>query len=377
VDGKPSKNPRYLQIRPDLLNPRQAHLAELAARLRRRIPPGQPIYQPVAAVLPGRRNNPPEPGIRSLAVFNPIHYFELPELFMEFICSMTGKSPSTTGAGSEGALTKGPFNALPPIIDLNNALVSWVLTGFDGFVTAAGYVGPQARMDHNISLLVPEVWCRMSPQERDPRFLIEQGHLEKCENLEFNGHTVLAARLGYRITQRFVHAFFGRVFNHPGAVFTDEMLRPELQDMAVFADGIDNIVSTQQRIASLYFEDGSVEQACPPLHALLHIMRNETWEGKGLEHPDVRRLFTRDYLLASDWYAARLKARQGVESRLWQRHIRYLERFLSKPNYTEEAIRLGIGDRLARARQEFARAESPALLTKLAGTLGAEPIEMF
>ena len=50
--------------------------------------------------------------------------FELPELFMEFICSMTGKSPSTTGAGSEGALTKGPFNALPPIIDLNNALVS-------------------------------------------------------------------------------------------------------------------------------------------------------------------------------------------------------------------------------------------------------------
>jgi hypothetical protein len=183
--------------------------------------------------------------------------------------------------------------------------------------------------------------------------------------------------LGYRITQRFVHAFFGRVFNHPGAVFTDEMLRPELQDLAVFADGIDNIVSTQQRIASLYFEDGSVEQACPPLHALLHIMRNETWEGKGLEHPDVRRLFTRDYLLASDWYAARLKARQGVESRLWQRHIRYLERFLSKPNYTEEAIRLGIGDRLARARQEFARAESPALLTRLAGTLGAEPIEKF
>ena len=40
---------------------------------------------------------------------------DLPELFMEYICSMTGKSPSTTGAGSEGALTK-IFNALPPII---------------------------------------------------------------------------------------------------------------------------------------------------------------------------------------------------------------------------------------------------------------------
>ena len=66
---------------------------------------------PVDAVLAGRRNNPPEPaaGIRSLAVFSPIHYLPTPELFMEFISSMTGKSPSTTGAGSEGALTKGPF----------------------------------------------------------------------------------------------------------------------------------------------------------------------------------------------------------------------------------------------------------------------------
>jgi len=50
-------------------------------------------------------------GIRPLAIYNPIHYQELPELFMDFICSLTGKSPSTTGAGSEGALTKGPFNA--------------------------------------------------------------------------------------------------------------------------------------------------------------------------------------------------------------------------------------------------------------------------
>jgi hypothetical protein len=94
VDGKPSKNPRYLQIRPDLLAPREVHLAEMAMRLRRRSPgPIARCHNPVTAVLPGRRNNPPEPGIRPLAVFNPIHYFELPELFMEFICSMTGKSP--------------------------------------------------------------------------------------------------------------------------------------------------------------------------------------------------------------------------------------------------------------------------------------------
>jgi hypothetical protein len=65
----------------------------------------------VHVVATGRRNNPPEEGIRPLCPFNPLHYMELPELFMEYISSMTGKSPSTTGAGSEGALTKGPFNA--------------------------------------------------------------------------------------------------------------------------------------------------------------------------------------------------------------------------------------------------------------------------
>ena len=91
---------------------------------------------------------------------------ELPELFMEFICSMTGKSPSTTGAGSEGAMTKGPFNALPPIIDLNAALVSLLVTGHEGFVTAAGYVGPHVRVDHDISLLVPEILSRMTVTER-------------------------------------------------------------------------------------------------------------------------------------------------------------------------------------------------------------------
>ena len=101
VDGKPSKNPRYLQLRPDLVHPRDAHLAEIGARSVRRISPDMPLHRPVNAVLPGRRNNPPEGDVRPLAVFNPVHYLELPELFMEFICSVTGKSPSTTGAGSD------------------------------------------------------------------------------------------------------------------------------------------------------------------------------------------------------------------------------------------------------------------------------------
>jgi hypothetical protein len=328
-------------------------------------------------VLPGRRNNPPEPGIRPLAVYNPIHYFELPELFMEFICSMTGKSPSTTGAGSEGALTKGPFNALPPIIDLNNALVSYILTGHQGFVTAAGYVGPKLRVDHDVSLLVPEVWCRMTAEQRDPKFLIEEHCLEKCQDFEHNGKTVLAGRLGYRINSRFVRRFFGRVFNHPHSVFTEEMLRPELQSMEVFVDGMDNIIATQKRVAQMYFDDGSVAQACPPLKALLHIMLHDQWEGKGLDNPEFRKLFTREYLLGSDWYSARLAAKQKLDRKLWRRHVEYLDKFLKRASHADESARLGLSERLARAKATLQLVDAPAYLQSLRGTIGAEPIEAY
>jgi hypothetical protein len=377
VDGKPTKNPRYLQRRPDVVRASETYLGEISARLRRRVPMSQPLHTPVTAVLPGRRNNPPEKGVRPLACYNPIHFFELPELFMEVICSMTGKSPSTTGAGSEGALTKGPFNALPPIIDLNNALVSFILTGHNAFVTAAGYVGPQLRVDHDVSLIVPEIWCRMTPEEHDPKFLIENHFLEKCQDFEHAGKKVLASRLGWRINARFVHAFFGRVFNHPHAVFTEAMLKPELQSKEIFTDGMENIVATQKRVAKMYFDDGSISQACPPLKALLYLMLNDEWEGKGLDHPEFRKLFTRETLLASDWYAARLAAKQNVDRRLWKRHVEYLNAFLRKPSHEDVAANLGIAERLTNARKMLEEVESQDYLNKLSGTLGADPIENY
>src|SRR5664279_1531590 len=214
VDGVPTKNPRYLQKRPDVVNAMETYLAEISARLDRQVPTDKPVFFPVGAVLAGRRGNPPDAkiGLPPLAVYNPIHFQELPELFMDFICSLTGKSPSTTGFGSEGALTKGPFNAVLPVIDVNNALVSAILTGYAGFTTSAGHVGPKYRMDHDNSMLVPELWCRMRVAERDPRFLIDNGYLEKVDDFEFEGRKVLASRLGFRITAAFVDRFLGRMF---------------------------------------------------------------------------------------------------------------------------------------------------------------------
>ncbi|MBS4095238.1 MAG: hypothetical protein KGZ83_00195 [Sulfuricella sp.] len=374
VDGKPSKNPRYLQLRPDLANPVGRYVAEIGARFKRRVTLDQPLCEPVNAVLVGRRNNPPEPGIRPLAVYNPIHYQELPELFMDFVCSLTGKSPSTTGAGSEGALTKSPFNALRPTADLNNALVSFILTGYAGYSTAAGWIGPKYRVDHDISLLVPEIWSRLSARERDPRVLIETGYLEKIADFDYAGRPVLASRLGYRITERFVHGFMGKIFDTPRAVFGEEILRPETQDLAVFVDGVNNIVEAQQKVAKCYLEDGSIDDACPPLKALLHIMADGHYQGKDAHHPEIRALFTRDALLASEWYRERLETKQVRDIALWQRHIAYLEGFAVRASHQDIAERLDIPARLDHARVMLAAVQAPGYPESLRGTLGADPM---
>jgi hypothetical protein len=366
VNGAPSTNPRYLQARPDLTNPRDSYLAEIAARLEREIPAERPVYQPVNAVLAGRRNSPADPkaGTPPLAVYGPVHYQELPELFMDYVASLTGKSPATTGFGSEGALTKGPFNALWPVVDLNNALVSAIVTGYAGFTTSAGYAGPNFRVDHDVSLLVPEIWCRMRVHEREPEFLKAHGYLEQICDFGVNGRMVLASRLGYRITELFVDHFLGRIFETPDAVFPDQMLRPEKQDLAQFAAGVDAIVETQTRVALQYFEDGSVDAACPPLKALLHIMAHGSHEGRGVDAPEIRSLFARETMLESDWYRERLVVKQERDVALWTRHVAALE-----------AARVN-GSRLEEARFQLARVSAPAYLRELEGTIGADPFHL-
>lgn len=375
VDGKPSKNPRYLQLRDDLANPFKAHIAEMGVRLFRQIPLDQPLCYPVDAILAGRRNNPPEreAGIRSLAVYNPIHYQELPELFMDYISSLTGKSPSTTGAGSEGALTKGPFNALRPVVDLNNTLVGFILSGYAGFSTPAGHIGPDVRVDHDISLLMPEIWSRLSVKARDPQYLIAEGYLEPIQDMEYQGRTVLASRLGYRITNHFVHSFLGKIFDSPAAVFNEAILKPETQDLESFVDGIDNIVETQCRVAQRYLDDGSIEDACPPIRALLYCMAKGHYEGKDVHHPDIRALFSRESMINSDWYRERLITKQKQAVGLWQRHCEYLESFLRDRAGSDWCVELDLHNRLDHARKTLTEVASPEFLDVLDGTLGTDP----
>ena len=116
-----------------------------------------------------------------------------------------------------------------------------------------------------------------------------------------------------------MRAYFGKVFDKPTIVFDEAMLRPETQDMDAYVDGINNITEAQQRVASAYFEDGSINDACPPLQALLHIMAHGSYNGMTVDNPAIRNMFTRDYLLQSNWYQERLRIKQQRDAALQRR----------------------------------------------------------
>lgn len=375
VNGKPTKNPRYLETQKDLLNPLKSTVQKVGARLAREISMDQPLHNPVNAVLSGRRNNPIDrkEGIRPLAVYAPIHYQELPEVLMDYICSLTGKSPSTTGAGSEGALTKGPFNALVATTDLNNAMLSNILCGYSAYSSAAGYIGHKYNVAHDVSLLIPELWCRLTEEERDPKTLLANGHLERVEDFEYEGKTIPASILGCRLTKKFTQDFLGKIFDNPDSIFPDDMLKPELQDLEAFVDGINNITETYKKISTAYVEDGYVESATPPLKALMHIMANGEYEGMTLNSPEFRKMFDKEEVLKSDWYNERLDLMQEKSIKLYEKNVQYLEQFIEN-DLQEDVVIEKAKENLKDTKEKLAYYKSAQYREDLVGTLGADPL---
>jgi hypothetical protein len=161
-----------------------------------------------------------------------------------------------------------------------------------------------------------------------------------------------------------VNHFLGRIFTSPEVLFSESMLKPELQDMAVFADGLDNMMTTHQRVAENYFRDGSIQLACPPLKALLHLMKDGQYEGRTLRDPEIRDLFSPDQILSSDWYRLRLESKQKRDIEHWKRMLDYLHQY-ERPISRLDALR-----KTAEARLQSAK--DTAYLDQLEGTIGRE-----
>ena len=152
------------------------------------------------------------------------------------------------------------------------------------------------------------------------------------------------------------------------------MLMPELQDEDQYADSLLNLVEAGKIVASRYFKDGCINLACPPLKALLEIMANGSWEGKGLNDPAFRKLFKPESILKSDWYRRRLETRIDVTQRYWQGRIKYLEEFLEDHVNREAAERLGIHKRLDFAKDALARLQNrQEAVSRIHGSLGTDP----
>ena len=108
--------------------------------------------------------------------------------------------------------------------------------------------------------------------------------------------------------------------------------------------------------------------ACPPLKALLHIMAGGNYQGKGIDHPEIRALFDRESMLASDWYRERLRVKQARDIALWHRHVAALAAFRTSPAGVFE-----LSQRQALVDCQLARVSSPSYLEELRGTIGADP----
>ncbi|KAH0570369.1 hypothetical protein SS50377_28350 [Spironucleus salmonicida] len=327
--GTRTANVRYLQTRDELLYrdvQLDKYMIEIRNRLARNIPFSAPVPLPVDVYVPGRRLNTVDPKnskIRPLSVYNPVHYQPIPLLILDVMTSMSGKSPSTTGSGSlEGALTKGPFNNLLPALDINYFALSLMLSTDPVLSTAAGNIGRKLKIDHDITLIIPDIVSRMTSSELNIDNLIAGGFLEKVKDFEHKGQKVPASILGYRITQSFVRTYFSRIFDHVGGIFTEEHLRPELQSIDEFADGVMFIWENICGQVSDYYKDGSFEQLIPPLQTLLQIVQNGgTYNNLTVDSPEFLAEFKRANVINSPWYKQRLIQAQRNEIQLLQDKI--------------------------------------------------------
>lgn len=328
--GARTNNVRYLQTRDELLYTEtqlQKYMLEMRKRLLDNIPLSEPVILPVDVYVPGRRLNTVDkknPAIKPLAVFGPIHYQPVPMLMLDWLASLSGKSPSTTGSGSlEGALTKGPFNNMLMSIDLNYACLALCLGQEPVLTTAAGFVGEQLKVEHDITLIIPEIICRMTSKELNVENLIHEGSLEAVQDIKLpDGTVVPASILGYRITQKFVRKYFARIFDYVDGLFAPEHLRPELQSMENFVAGVEFIYANIKKCVMDYYTDGSYEELIPPMQVMFDIVKNGgQFNGMTLTSPEFLAMFTRDSILQATWYKQRLVQAQRNEIKMLEKQI--------------------------------------------------------
>ncbi|MCO6430040.1 MAG: hypothetical protein J5J00_04210, partial [Deltaproteobacteria bacterium] len=328
---KVTTNPRFQQPFIDPDESLEWLLSDRALHFRRQVKVSQQVYNPVSVVIPAMRFDKERDGFPALAVNGPIHAMEMPELLISIASSLTVKSRSTSGPGSEGAGTKKPFMELSGLYELAQIFVDLALTGQDVWVTSAGRIGPNLNVDHDLSYWAAELFGIMQtvlPKEKLAiAHMKKHGYVEelpgfwwdaeseKIVNHESPGAVFVdEGRSGHPITHKFQREMFGLITSDSENVLDEEHRRPRLQDEAVYAKGQLSLIESQRKVAEGYLQDGVFDRVCFPVQKIVEIMANGvTSEGWSRKSPEFRKLFTRDAVLSSDWYAKRLEAQRKQE----------------------------------------------------------------
>jgi hypothetical protein len=84
-------------------------------------------------------------------------------------------------------------------------------------------------------------------------------------------------------------------------------------------------------------------------------------------------MFTRESLLASDWYRKRLRVKQSRDIALWKRHLKSLEAFRAANEDGSFPDSLNLEARFTAALTQLDHVSAGAYLDELVGTIGADP----
>ena len=105
-------------------------------------------------------------------------------------------------------------------------------------------------------------------------------------------------------------------------------------------------------------------------------MKDGQFEGAGLGSSKIRDLFTRESMLASDWYAERLQSQQTHDIAMWKTNVQYLENYLQRQTHSGVAKRLDIESRLTESRKPWIPSvqKSPQSPRRY---LGRQPIDEY
>jgi hypothetical protein len=85
-------------------------------------------------------------------------------------------------------------------------------------------------------------------------------------------------------------------------------------------------------------------------------------------------MFTRDYVVNSQWYKERLVRKQNHDAQLHKQYIKYLEDFIANPINKQLLDEYRVNEKLTQAKTMLDQIQSDEYLALLEGSIGLDSL---